>query len=146
MSDAMHPNAPWTISRRQLLASTGVLTAAAGVGIAAGTLPSAVAQPAAPLHASTFSGLVGHAFRFAVLGAQPVSLTLESVDGIGGRKPTELAFALRFSGPRATKQGGEVGALTAPGLAFTLLVVPSGRPSKRGQDWVATIAGGSHHD
>ena len=146
MSDATHHNHPWTISRRQLLASTGVLTAAAGVGIGAGALQSAVAQPSPALHASTFSGLVGHTFQFAVRGAQPVPLTLESVDGIGRRKPTELGFALRFSGPRAGKQGGEVGALTAPGLAFTLLVVPSGRPSKRGQDWVATIAGGSRHD
>ncbi len=146
MSDPQPHHQRVLISRRQLLASTGVLTAAAGAGVGFGTWAIANAATTPALHASTFTALIGHAFRFAPPGTAPVWLTLESVEGVGRSKATELSFSLRFAGPRAARQGGEVGTLTAPGLSFLFLVVPSGRPTARGQDWVVTVAGGGHHD
>jgi hypothetical protein len=136
------------LSRRQVLASAGVVAVAAGVGVGPGLFTSAeaaegsrtAAQPA--LLASTFRPLVGHVFRFSARSAERVMLRLEAVEGAGAKRATEKSFSLRFSGAGARKQGGEVGQLRGPGLApLTLLVVPSGRRTAKGQDWVATIVG-----
>jgi hypothetical protein len=135
------------LSRRQVLASAGVVAVAAGVGVGPGLFTSAEAAESsraatAELLASTFHPLVGHVFRFSSHSAQRVMLRLEAVEGAGAREATQKSFSLRFSGAAARKQGGEVGQLRGPGLApLTLLVVPSGRRTAKGQDWVATIVG-----
>jgi hypothetical protein len=145
-----------SLSRRQVLASAGVLGAAAGLGVGPALTSAASAAPAAPsagaagasaaLRASAFKALVGKNFRFAGAGTAPVTLRLQAVDGLGSKAARERAFALRFTGPVARRQGGEVGLLEGDGVAAHLLVVPSGRAMPHGQDWVATVQSGGSHD
>lgn len=131
------------LSRRRLLVTAGLL----GVATAAGGLPG-LAGPAGAdlvevLVTSTFTPLVGKSFHFSGPSSAPVTLVLRAVEGIGGAPVATRAFALRFSGPVAVRQGGEVGTFSGAGVPpMNLLVVPSGPPSTTGQDWVLTVQGG----
>jgi hypothetical protein len=132
-----------------VIASAGVLAAAAGAGIGpglfTGTAQAATKASAAgqALLASTFTGKVGHVFSFTGSAGETVMLRLEAVEAAGRHQDrTEHTFALRFSGPGARRQGGAVGRLSGSGIApTTLLVVPSGRVHRQRQDWVATVVG-----
>ena len=133
------------VTRRRVIAALG----AVGVAAAASTLPgrlgggTASLSPDAVLRASTFAALVGSAFALELDGEERVALTLVSVDGVGAAVASDDAFSLRLQGPVASRQGGQVGHLSAAGVPRTpLLVVPSGPPRPDGQDWVVTIVRG----
>jgi hypothetical protein len=134
------------VTRRRVIAAVG----AVGVAAAASTLPGRLAgrSAASPaellMTASTFAALVGTVFALEVEGGEPVALTLVAVDGVGSTVASEDTFSLRLHGPVATRQGGQVGHLSASGVPRTpLLVVPSGPPRPDGQDWVVTIVRGT---
>jgi hypothetical protein len=125
------------VSRRNLLALAGAVGAALALPVGVQRLAEA-GQP--DLVASRFTPLVGRSFTFDLAdGAVP--LVLVAVEGLGAAPPTEHAFTLRFTGPVARRQGGEVGMLRGPGVSAHLLVVPSSLPSAPEQVWVATIDG-----
>lgn len=138
---------PPAVTRRRVVGAAAVV----GAGVLAASVPTlraAVAGTAyagsAALLASTFLPLVGSTLTFTVGDADGVPLTLVGVEGLGGSSVREDAFALRLRGPVADRQGGEVGVLSASALPPTpLLVVPSGLPVDGGQDWVATVVGGT---
>jgi hypothetical protein len=130
------------LTRRRVLVGSGVLAAAAVSTALPGLVRPAAAQERRGLRAATFRSAVGGAFVFAARRSGRVRLRLEAVEGVGTAAATESTFVLRFAGPAARHQGGEVGTLRAPGLpASRLLVVPSGRAHAAGQDWVATVVG-----
>ena len=125
------------LSRRSVLA----LASAAGAALA---LPTGVRWAVAgepQLVASAFTPHVGRAFTFD-LAEGSVVLILEAVEGLGGASPSERRFSLRFTGPVATVQGGQVGHLGGPVSTTTLLVVPNGLPRGGTQEWTATVDGG----
>jgi hypothetical protein len=126
--------------------------AAALVGVVAASVPTLRAAVAGAAYAgsdvlrsSTFLPLVGRTLTLAFDDADSVALRLVAVEGVGSAELTDLAFTLRLRGPVAARQGGQVGELSASSLRPTsLLVVPSGLPTDGGQDWIATIVGGTH--
>jgi hypothetical protein len=125
------------LSRRSVLA----LAAAAGAALAvpAGVRWAVAGEP--QLVASAFTPHLGRAFTFE-LAEGPVVLVLEAVEGLGPQPVAERRFTLRFSGPVATVQGGQVGQLRGPAPTTTLLVVPNGLARGGAQEWSATIDGG----
>ena len=134
-----------SVSRRRVIAAVGVVGAAAVVSTLPARLGAHAPSPApdAVLRASAFTSLVGSSFALELDGDDPVALTLVSVDGVGTAAATDDVFALRLRGPVASRQGGQVGHLSASGVPRTpLLVVPSGLPDADGQDWVVTIVRG----
>jgi hypothetical protein len=128
------------LSRRSFLALAGAVGAALALPVGIQRLARAT-EP--DLVAARFTPLVGQSFSFE-LPAEAVPLVLVAVEGLGSAPVTEHAFALRFTGPVARRQGGEVGMLRGPGVSVGLLVVPSSLPGGAGQTWVATIQGGTH--
>ena len=139
---------PPALTRRRVVGAAAMV----GAGVLAASVPTVRAALAGTayagseaLRASSFLPLVGSTLTFTVGDAEGLSLTLVGVEGVGGSPVSESAFALRLRGPVASRQGGDVGTLSAPTLRPTLLlVVPSGLPRDDGQDWVATIVGGTH--
>ena len=138
------------LSRRRILVSSGLVAAASVSGLVPGLVRVAGAEAADPLTARTFRPLSGRSFRFTGRSGAAVTLRLDAVEGVGRAAAAEHSFSLRFSGPVAPRQGGEVGTLQGPGLApMRLLVVPSGRAHPRGQDWIVTVLttrGADDHD
>lgn len=133
-----HPS-PGTMSRRGFLG----LAALVGASVA---IPVALTERQPPLDeilvASRFLPLVGSDFTFDAEQGRIV-LRLAEVQGVGRNDRTETAFTLRFDGPAARVQGGQVGQLSGPDLrGIPLLVVPSGRAAAGQQEWVATVIGG----
>lgn len=136
---AVAPPAPPALSRRSFLG----LAALAGASVA---IPVALAerQPslAELLVASRFLPHIGSEYTFDADDGRIV-LTLVDVEGVGRVDRTDRAFTLRFDGPPALSQGGQVGQLAGPDLrGIPLLVVPSGRSMDGHQEWSATIVGG----
>jgi len=139
---------PPALTRRRVVGAAAVV----GAGVLASSVPTVRAALAGTAYlgaetllASTFLPLVGRTLTFTIGEADGIALRLVAVDGLGTSAVREDAFALRLHGPVATRQGGEVGTVSAPDLRPTpLLVVPSGLPYDDGQDWVATILGGTH--
>jgi hypothetical protein len=133
------------VSRRRVLGVVGVVGAAAAVASVPAWHRGAAESGAAPaevLVASTFTGLVGRTFTLDLDEATSVPLRLAAVEGLAGAGVAERAFLLRFDGPVAATQGGQVGHLHGPSLpASPLLVVPSGLPDARGQAWTVTVVG-----
>lgn len=138
------------LSRRHLLMSSGTLVAVAASGVLPALTPSLLTSADAspliggPLTADAFLRWIGRRFSFSDGGSAPVSLRLHAVVGVSGdtgSPPADHAFSLIFRGPVPARQGGRVGMLAGPELAPTrLLVVPSGRPRRSGQDWVVTVS------
>ncbi len=125
------------LSRRSVLALASV--AGAALALPAGVRWAVAGEP--QLVASAFTPHVGRAFTFD-LAEGSVVLVLEAVEGLGAASPSERRFSLRFTGPIATAQGGQVGQLHGPTPRVALLVVPNGLPQGSAQEWTATVDGG----
>jgi hypothetical protein len=129
------------VTRRSLLLLAGTVGAALALPVGIQRLGQG---PGPELAASRFTPLIGRAFTLDLPDAA-VPLVLVAVEGLADEPVAEHAFALRFTGPPARRQGGEVGTLRGPGVRTTLLVVPSSLPRATDQVWVATVHGGGHH-
>ncbi len=133
-----HPG-PGTMSRRGFLGLAGLVAASVAIPVALTERQPPLAEV---LVASRFLALVGSDFTFEA-GDGRITLRLAEVEGVGRVDRTETAFTLRFDGPAARVQGGQVGQLSGPDLrGIPLLVVPSGRAVAGRQEWVATVVGG----
>jgi hypothetical protein len=118
-----------TLTRRSLLRSGALASAAALVGLRPWAATPAFAAPSYLLR-SAYEGLVGHRFT-----AGSVELTLLSVSDVAGATVdaslagTEDVFVLTFSGPLEPALDGGTHTLTHPGLGtFELFLSPVERP------------------
>ena len=124
------------VSRRAVLRGAGI----AGAAVAVAGLNAAPADAATvSLKASTFQPLVGKAFHLDV-GRWHHTLKLHSIHEVSGQPGVhEDAFSLRFTGPKADREGGETGRLHLPaGETTTLFIVPGGKAGD-GQEWIVTV-------
>jgi hypothetical protein len=127
-----------TLTRRGLLASSGVAGAAAFASLNPGVASAitAIGQDPAYLRRSGYARLVGQDFAAGTLG-RTVTLTLADVGDAGTRRGRDDAFSLLFVGTPGLGSG--IQTLTHPSLgSFKLMIAPVD-PAGRSQDYEAIV-------